>query len=326
MADIEIREEPIKCDVVKKFCSQVHHMKDIGLSRVQPFNQIFGSGRITDFYKGIQDFEVYEDDVWITGFPKSGMRWLMEIVWLIKNDVDIEKAKTVSMSERIPFMDFDLVFPLSPDPKNPFSQKASKAERPRIIKAHLAYQMLPKQIEAKKPKIIHIIRNPRDTCISFKNHFQSFENYQGDQETITEMFLNDRGPYYAPYFSNVMGYWERRNDPNVLIIFYEDMKKDLRSAVRKMADFMEVDFKEENMEKLCEHVQLKNMQKNPSVNMDKIVEMMCQIQKNDNPGQVIHKGQTGRWKDIFDEATIERFKEWETKNTKDTGLEFIYES
>ena len=40
-----------------------------------------------------------------------------------------------------------------------------------------------------------------------------------------------------------------------------------------MADFLEVDFKEEKMEKLYEHVQLKNMQANPSVNMDKVVEV-----------------------------------------------------
>ena len=53
--------------------------------------------------------------------------------------------------------------------------------------------------------------------------------------------------------------------------------------------------------------------------------MMCRIQKNDNPGRVIHKGQTGRWKDIYDEQTIQRFREWETKNIKDTGLEFKYE-
>ena len=40
-----------------------------------------------------------------------------------------------------------------------------------------------------------------------------------------------------------------------------------------MADFLEVDLKEEKMEKLYEHVQLKNMQTNPSVNMDKVVEV-----------------------------------------------------
>ena len=72
MTDTEIREEPITSDVVKKFCSQVHSMKEIGLSRTQPFDQIFCSGRVTDFYKGIQDFEVFEDDLWVTGFPKSG--------------------------------------------------------------------------------------------------------------------------------------------------------------------------------------------------------------------------------------------------------------
>ena len=49
------------------------------------------------------------------------------------------------------------------------------------------------------------------------------------------------------------------------------------------------------------------------------------MQNNEQPGKMIHQGIAGRWKTHFDEETIKRFKEWENKWLKDTGLEFIYE-
>ena len=38
-----------------------------------------------------------------------------------------------------------------------------------------------------------------------------------------------------------LGWWQRRNDPDVLFIFFEDLKEDLRGSVAKVAAHMGID-------------------------------------------------------------------------------------
>ena len=42
------------------------------------------------------------------------------------------------------------------------------------------------------------------------------------------------------YFHHLVSWWPHRNDPNVLLLFFEDLKEDLGSAVRAVAEFMGV--------------------------------------------------------------------------------------
>ena len=44
--------------------------------------------------KRTKNFKVYEDDVWLIGFPRSGTTLMQEILWLIVNDYDYEAAKS----------------------------------------------------------------------------------------------------------------------------------------------------------------------------------------------------------------------------------------
>jgi hypothetical protein len=53
----------------------------------------------------IRDFEVFEDDVWLTGYYKSGTTWAKELIWLLNNNLDYETAKLKTLSERFPFFE-----------------------------------------------------------------------------------------------------------------------------------------------------------------------------------------------------------------------------
>ena len=54
----------------------------------------------------------------------------------------------------------------------------------------------------------------------------------------------------------------------MLFIFYEDMKKNLRGEVEKVARFLGKPLTEENMTKLLEHLKFENISKNESVNFE----------------------------------------------------------
>ena len=49
----------------------------------------------------------------------------------------------------------------------------------RIIKTHLSYEMLPHKLTKKNPKINYVTRNPRDTVVSFYNHWKIFDGFTG---------------------------------------------------------------------------------------------------------------------------------------------------
>lgn len=60
--------------------------------------------------------------------------------------------------------------------------------------------------------------------------------------------------------------WNKRHHPNMCFVFYEDLKKDLRGQVERIAKFLGKDISAENVEKLAEHLRFDNFKKNGTVN------------------------------------------------------------
>ena len=116
-------------------------------------------------------------------------------------------------------------------------------KRPRHIKSHLPIMMLPNEIWTKKPKVcqikvpkyslfiiilclqlVYIARNPKDAATSFFYHYRNIVGCNSTKEQFFDAFLNDN-LIYAPFIKHVDEYWQMRNEPNVLFVTYEEMKK-----------------------------------------------------------------------------------------------------
>lgn len=50
----------------------------------------------------VKDFKVFDDDVFLTGFMRSGTTIAAEMIWLIANDFNFEKAKSLVTDDRVP--------------------------------------------------------------------------------------------------------------------------------------------------------------------------------------------------------------------------------
>lgn len=155
---------------------------------------------------------------------------------------------------------------------------------------------------------------------------------QGSFEEFLELFIDELTPI-GSYWKHVLPFWERRLNPNVLFLKYEDMKRDLPATIRKCAAFLNVDYEltEEDMKKICEHLKFDKMQSNPAVNLDAILN---NFDSNGNPStedksndqiKFIRKGQIGDWKNYISNEMSENFDEWIVKNSSGTGLLFEYE-
>jgi hypothetical protein len=51
----------------------------------------------------LKNFPVFEDDVWLLCWYKTGSTWAQEMVWLLNNDLDFKRASRKVIDERFPY-------------------------------------------------------------------------------------------------------------------------------------------------------------------------------------------------------------------------------
>ncbi|KFM75293.1 Sulfotransferase 1C2A, partial [Stegodyphus mimosarum] len=126
--------------------------------------------------------------------------------------------------------------------------------RPGALKVHIPFHLTPWSDEA---KYIFVARNPKDCCVSLYHHTENIVGYrfEGSFDDFFEIFIEGKTDF-GDYFDTLLSWYEHRNDPNVLFITYEELKKDTKKNILKIAEFMGPQYKEtlENNEKVLQDV------------------------------------------------------------------------
>jgi hypothetical protein len=147
-------------------------------------------------------------------------------------------------------------------------------------------------------------------------------------EDFCDLMLDDHAPY-GSVWSHMINFWNKRNDPNILFLKYEDMKRDLPAIIRKCAEFLEIKYQltDEDVTKLCEHLKFKKMQTNPAVNLETIMFDSQNTEPNGSQSSIkfIRKGEIGDWKNYMTPAMSDKFDQWIKLRFGGTGLEFEFE-
>ena len=284
--------------------------------------------------KDISEVSVREDDVWISSFPKCGTTWTQEMVWNIVNSLDLDTAKSVSLEERVPYLELSAIT----EPRHRDNVKDDVAgtgfgdslqqvvnlPSPRIIKTHLAIDMLPKQVLEKKAKLIYVCRNPRDAVVSYYNHWKVLEGFTGSFETFFNAFVGDVCGYYSPFIKHVLGYWDRKDDPNILFITFEQMKKDLPEVIKQVATFLNRKISDSDINVLANHLSFKNMKKNAAVNKEDVLEVARKMTGAEK-GSFMRKGATGDWRNHLSKTQLETMISWENNHLAASDFQFTFE-
>ncbi|KAG8230727.1 hypothetical protein J437_LFUL010829 [Ladona fulva] len=286
-----------------------------------------------DFERRIREFEVRDDDIVVASYPKTGTTWTQEMVWCIGNNLDFEKAMATVLPVRFPFLELTTLFEFR-SAENEAEEDSLKAflkdsvkftaemESPRYIKTHLPWELLPDQMKSKQTKIIYVARNPKDTCVSYYHHSRLIEGYRGNLEDFVELFLQDTVSY-SSYWEHLLSYWEHREDPNVLFIKYEDMKKDLPPVVKKVVQFMgKKELNEEELSKLCSHLSFESMKNNLSVNYEYVIDQDKAASLPEESRHFMRKGKVNGWKEEISEGLARRFDEWTESHLSGTDFRF----
>ncbi|MBA0820248.1 hypothetical protein Gohar_022129, partial [Gossypium harknessii] len=225
-----------------------------------------------------------DDDIILASPMKTGTTWLKALCFsILQKDGNAARlnGETVGKTEeddrrqiRDPLVDNHpavyvqtlevQVFTAKPPPD------VSAMESPRLFHTHLPYTALPDSIKTSNCKLVYITRNPKDTLVSmwhFFNKLRTPEQGPYPFEQAFESFINGVS-HFGPFFDHVLQYWNQSlKSPNkILFLKYEDLKKDPKDEVKKLASFLGKPFNnEKEVEDViwrCSLERLKNLEVN----------------------------------------------------------------
>ncbi|KAL1115994.1 hypothetical protein AAG570_005489 [Ranatra chinensis] len=287
-----------------------------------------------NFIQPIRDFKVRPDDVWVISYPKCGTIWTQEMVWLLGNNLDYDTAKKQLIYQRFPFL--EAVGIISEEQKKGEDEDwvfradtiayCDQLPSPRYIKSHLPVQLLPKEIWTQKPKIIYVTREVKDAAISYYHHHRLWNGYTGGYDQFMQAFIEDK-LVYSPYWEHLIEYKKLENEPNILINSFEDMKKDLVSAIKRTARFLLGEGgvpDDEAIAALAEHLSFNRMKDNWAINGEELVGEVKKrhgLDPRDPDLAFIRRGEVGAWKKEMNQQMVDKFDQWAKEKTKGTVLE-----
>ncbi|KFO36564.1 sulfotransferase 6B1 [Fukomys damarensis] len=257
---------------------------------------LFSTMSSEELLNSLDSFDAREDDVFLVSYPKSGTHWIAEIVGSIPN-------ARISLTSSIELGDASKL------------EELKLCSQRRVIPTHLSYDLLPAKIKQKQCKIIYIIRNPKDTAVSLFHYYRDNPNLPCIETwaAFLELFL--RGEVvYGSWFDHVLSWEEHRNDKNILIIFYEEMKKDFSKSLKKITTFLEINVNDSEINKIAWKTSFSEMKNNSVKENFDPNRTVCALTSDRN--LVFRKGVVGDWinyftsnqKRVFDELFTEKMK------------------
>ncbi|XP_030558182.1 sulfotransferase 1 family member D1 isoform X2 [Drosophila novamexicana] len=299
--------------------SSIYATREPGVPVVGSWEQRFC--RLADTFQPVldrvHDFEVREDDVWIVTLPKCGTTWMQELTWLVLNRCDFETAKSVDLTIRSPFLEFNGVVPNVP---HDTIEAANALSSPRLIKSHLPAWLLPRQIWTKKPKIIYVYRNPKDAAISYFHHWRGMVGYQGTKDDFMHSFI-DGYVNFTPCWPHILDFWQLRHEPHIYFTSYERMKTQLGQVIEDVARFLQRPVSVDQVQQMKKHLSFESMRDNPACNHAKEFESMkAAAGREVEEFRFVRRGVVGSHKDEMTADVIREFDLWSDVNLRDYKL------
>jgi hypothetical protein len=181
------------------------------LGRVLTGRQIAGRG-----------LTVFPDDIYLVSYPRSGNTWAR---FLLGNLIDQDNPVTFSNIEsRIPEIYFN------PD------RILRQLPRPRMLKSHESFQ-------PHYPRVIYIVRDPRDVAVSFYHHNVKARNIPDDYPMasfVPRFIAGEFDRKFGSWRDNVLSWTVlRRDDQGFLMLRYEDLKSDTANVLANVVAFLD---------------------------------------------------------------------------------------
>ncbi len=265
------------------------------------------------------DYKFRDGDIIVSTYAKSGTTWMQQIISQMLFDADTE-LDTQAMS---PWVDFRL------PPKEVKLPALEAQTHRRFVKTHLPVEAL---VYSPKAKYLYIGRDGRDVLWSLYNHhamgneamYDALNNSPGrigpplepptdDIREYWHTWLKEDGFPYWSFWENVRSWWAIRNLPNILMIHFDVLKRNMPEEMRRIAAFLNIPINESKWDQMVEHCSFDWMREHG----EKVVPLGGVLWKG-GAKSFINKGTNGRWKETL---TAAESAEYEAKALAELGPE-----
>ncbi|XP_025904698.1 amine sulfotransferase-like [Nothoprocta perdicaria] len=213
-----------------------------------------------EYIDSLETFEIRDSDVFLATFPKSGTVWTQNILSLVIYEGHRNGTEDVENMDRIPWLEYNI--------KN---MDYAALPAPRVFATHLPYYLTPRDLRNKRARVIYVTRNPKDVVVSYFHFSKIMYTLEevSDFNLFLERFLAGK-VMGSSWMDHVTGWYSHAQDFNILFLTYEEMKKDLRSVVLKICNFLGKQLSEEEVESVVRQATFENMKKDPRANYEKM--------------------------------------------------------
>jgi len=268
-------------------------------------------------------FEFRDDDIVISTPSKCGTTWMqMQCALLVFKTPDLP-GKLTRLS---PWLDVQ-----TETVESVFAELAAQEHR-RFIKTHTPFDGIPYD-----PRVTYITvgRDPRDVALSWDNHMANikFDVVVGLRaeavglDDLAEVMPNGLPiPQEDPVarfwdwmesetlsdedVSGLVGllhhldtFWQRRDDDNVAMFHYVDMKDDLAGSMRRLASVLNVDVDDATMTQLVTAAGFEEMR-------GRAAELAPQVTSDfwADSNRFFNKGASEQWRSFFTDDDVARYE------------------
>jgi len=247
--------------------------------------------------------------------PKTGTVWVHNIIHLLKTNGNDEFAYL--LSEHNGLVEFLMYPEQTIDIRLEETRQKRELAKKRAVPAmtHFSHMSPSRNVYGMNvklhPKIKYLVtlRNLKEVVRSFypfiNNHSPQFRTMWGGfpppfssrQDAVDFVIQNKE-----LIFGHAKGWWNVRNEPNVLLVHFSDLKQNLPAEIQRIADFLEIPVSEELMNTTLRKSSFEYMKGRVDNEHDEVYG--CKFGR---PGQEnfvsvvdhIHKGESGGASEFF---------------------------
>lgn len=228
--------------------------------------------------------KVRSDDVFLVSYPRSGNTWMRFVLGSLIHDVDVN---------------FDNMEEYFPDIyRNTYSQ-LERLKTLRYLKSHEPY-------DKRYPKVVYIVRDPRDVAISYFYWMLKFNKFAGELDGFLDLFFDLNGISYGRWDDHYRS-WRENNDKvnrGVLFLKYEDLIDNTIDSIKTILSFINI-----NIDNDVIHAVVKSNSFSEMKNKENYASDQNTLFKATNKQiPFVRKGKIEQWKSELNDIHIERFR------------------
>ena len=263
-----------------------------------------------------QRFRHRPGDIVIATWPKCGTTWMQRIVSLLV----FRTTEPMNLDDVAPWLDWRV------GPQDDLFAKLDAQSHRRFLKTHLPADGLPLRDDV---HYIHVGRDGRDACLSWHNHMAKlpaerhalYARIGAADETLggtppplddpadtfhrwlTEGVVagHEDGSPVTSFFHHARSWWEIRDRPNVRLIHFSDLKRDLPGEMAGLAAFLGIDVGADEIDRLAEAAGFDAMKRDGGA-------LLADTAVKGGADGFLNKGTGGGWEGVFRDDDLGRYE------------------